>query len=554
VLSVRSLGRHDRGHGMRRCCLLSENVTSRSGRSSSTSVDVAERIQRILASKGLTLYQASQQSIALFGRPSPYYLPHNLYYDLRHGPFTPSIFQVFALSRISGYRVLDWMYVLGIDLENVLRLQALLARKRTAVIDSTLIDTHASVPWFRSRAPQNPLPEIAPLAQLLERIGPRRISPIAGVHAGRFFYAKIGTQDALAFPDLLPGSIVRANAGLIRESLPQEGGHVSQRIFLFEHSKGLFCSRVRRARENVIVPVGTELSYAQVELRVQSEARILGVVDFEVRGLVKFSRPEVPNELAKLWKPTPIVERRALHQLMNVARTNAGLSFRDAAGYAQSVSNQLGDLRYRVSASSLCDYEVQGTPPRGLHRFVTLCSVYAFSFESFLRSIGIPVEQAGTEAMPDHLTGRTSSEESGSESMARTGFLEHLIEICKDVPFFLRNTIAPLTGLGELSIDDLFWIGGVQRPLHPYFVNGLLAVVHRRRKTPHHFPSKPLWKQPVYLLLQRDGTHLCACCDVENSTLVIHPYTEHVPRLLHFRYRKDVEVVGQIVAIARRLA
>jgi hypothetical protein len=31
----------------------------------------------------ITLYQVSERSAALFGRSSPHYLPHNLYYDLR---------------------------------------------------------------------------------------------------------------------------------------------------------------------------------------------------------------------------------------------------------------------------------------------------------------------------------------------------------------------------------------------------------------------------------------------------------------------------------------
>ena len=100
-------------------------------------------------------------------------------------------------------------------------------------------------------------------------------------------------------------------------------------------------------------------------------------------------------------------------------------------------------------------------------------------------------------------------------------------------------------------MGDLFWIGGARQPLYPYFANAVLAVVNHRRKTPLHYPSKPVWKQPVYLLLKRDGSYLCACCDVENSTLVVHPYTERIHGALQFRYRKDIEVIGQIVAIAR---
>jgi hypothetical protein len=49
----------------------------------------------------------------LYGRQSAGFLPHNLYSDLRLGSSTPSIYQLFALSRISGYRLGDWLDVFG---------------------------------------------------------------------------------------------------------------------------------------------------------------------------------------------------------------------------------------------------------------------------------------------------------------------------------------------------------------------------------------------------------------------------------------------------------
>lgn len=175
-----------------------------------------------------------------------------------------------------------------------------------------------------------------------------------------------------------------------------------------------------------------------------------------------------------------------------------------------------------------------------------------------MSAMEVALEKAGTEAMTDHFVYRLSPGETGEEKVenggiAQGGFLGHLLELCEEVPFFLSDAIASLAALREVSIDDFFWIGGEQDVLHPYFANGLLALVNRRRKTPFHFASKPVWKQPVYLLLQRDGSYLCACCGLENGMLVIHPYTEFFHRAVQFSHRKDIEVVGQIVAIARRL-
>jgi len=534
------------------------NVRSGSEQPRQTTVALTERIQTILRSKGLTLYQASQQSEALYGKSSPYFLPHNLYYDLRGGKFTPSIYRVFALSRISGYRLSDWLRVFGIDLEDVPRLQFLIPRKRTIFVDASLTDPQAWVGWFTNRASNRSAPSIAPLAQLLEPAGLRRIGSISGSGTQGFLYTKIGAEDVLAFPDFLPSSIVRINPKLITGSLPAKNGEISERIFLLEHSKGLFCSRVRRVEGNVIVPVGTELPLAQIELRFPSHVRFVGVIDLEIRSLLKGAQPAVPEELAKRWKPIVLGVEPNFGQLLSRARVNSNLSLREAAALSRTVSEALGDDRYWISPSSLCDYEVQDTPPRSPHKIITLCCLYGLRFSKFLSAIEIPIEEAGTEPMPDHFVRGIPPAEppkraAENDETANAGFLGRLLEICEEVPFFLRHAIAPFGGMRDVSIDDFFWIGGERDVLHPYFANGLLALVNRRKKTPFHFASKPLWKQPVYLLLQRDGNYLCACCGLENGTLVIHPYTEHFHRAVQFSHHKEIEVVGQIVAIARRV-
>ena len=51
--------------------------------------ELVDRVKAILQGKGLTLYQCSQQTRNLYGRSSPYFVPHNLYYDLGIGNFQP---------------------------------------------------------------------------------------------------------------------------------------------------------------------------------------------------------------------------------------------------------------------------------------------------------------------------------------------------------------------------------------------------------------------------------------------------------------------------------
>ena len=530
-------------------------MPARRRKKSQATTDLAERIHSILALKDLTLYQASQRSEKLYGRSSPYFLPHNLYYDLRGGTFSPSIYQFAAFSRITGYRLSDWLRVFGADREDIARLQVSLPSSRTILLDSSLADPDAWVPWLRNRIGDIPAPPIAPLGQLLEPTGPRRLRSLSEVGDRGFLYAKIGYQDTLAFPDLLPGSIVRVNPD-IPDKLVLRANGTSSRIFLMEHCKGLFCCRLRAIGDSVIVPVSTKLSYAQVELRRPQEARLLGIVDLELRPLLTAEEPDVPKELAKQWKPRPLSQEEKVGSLLHNARITRRLSLREASGVSRQIADILGDDRYFISPSSLCDYELLNTAPRHFQKAITLCSLYGLRFQTFLKAIGIVPDEAGSEPMPDHFVARfpqVQSAEDLDNKSAGGGFLDQLLERCEEVPFFLRKSIGPLSGLKDASLEDFFWIGGKHDGLHPYLANGLLALVNRRRRRPFHFPSKPLWQQPLYVLLKRGGTYLCACCGIENGTLVVHPYSQQFHRPEQFRYHHDVEVVGQIVMIARKL-
>jgi len=525
---------------------------------SARGADLAERVRSILASKNLTLSHVSQVSATRFGRFSPYFLPHTLYHELRLGTFSPSLHQVFGLSQISGYRFFDWLRVLGCDLEDIPRLQVLLPSKRTILLDFSLVDADAWIPWFRNRAYGGPVSPIAPLAQLLQLISPRRLRFLSGITNRGFLYAKIGRQDALAFPDLIPGSIVRVNPRFSNGCIPKTNGATSTQIFLIEHNKGLFCCRLRVVEKGIIVPIGTSLSYAQVELKIPREARIVGVVDLEIRPMLQTEQPDVPKNLAKHWKPRPLVTEKKFGTLLRASRAKLGLSLREIAAMSRNIARLLGDERYLVSPSSLCDYELFNAPPRHLYKAITLCSLCGLQFRVFLKASGIVLAEAGTEPIPDHLARRVLNMESVENSddndmPGRSGFLEEMLERCDEIPFFLRESIRPFSGLEDTSLDDFFWIGGEYDVLHPCLANGLFALVNRRDKRPIHFTSKPAWQQPVYLILRRNGTYLCACCSIENGTLVIHPYSQQFRRSERLRYHHDAEVVGRIVTVARKL-
>ena len=524
---------------------------------SETGVDIAERIKSILETRSLTLYQLSQRSEAIYGHASLFSLPHNLYYGLKLGAFSPSVHQIFAISRISRYRMTDWLRVFGFDLEEMPRLQVLLPTTRTILLDASLGDPNALISWFYDKSPEA-IPAIAPLSQLLEGALFVRQRSLLEINKQRFLYAKIGSEDDLAFPDLLPGSIVRINTR-VEGSFRETTRIPSSQLFLVEHGSGLSCCRLVVSGKNRIVPVSTQLPYAQVEMQLSREARVLGTVDLEIRSLTNVEQAKVAKDLAKRWQPTRLDrENLTLSRLLRAARLKTDLSLRKASAMSRRIANIFEDECYFMSPSSLSDYEARDTPPHHIQKVITLCLIYGVPFRSFLNTAGIPAENAGQEPIPDRFISRTPATPVGDVPMETPehdgqGFLGELLRRCEEVPVFLRGAIANISGLASPSLRSVFWIGGIRNHLHPLLVNGLLASVDRHKQKPIDSRSRPAWQQSLYMVHKRDGTYLCGPCGIENGTLVLHPDAEHQDLREQLRNRRDAEVVGQVTAIVRKL-
>ncbi len=524
-----------------------------------SNTELVDRVKAILAIKGLTLYRVSQATRNIYGRSSPYFLPHNLYYDLGLGTFSPSLHQVFVLSKVSGYRFNDWLRVFGFNPEDIPRLQVLLPPKRTLLLDSSLADVECWVPWLRNKPGNNRIPAIAPIGRLLDVAPAQRIRVLERPKGNSFIYAKIGREDGLAFPDLLPGSIVRADTRVRHEVLSSPQCMDLKSLFLIRHSNGLSCCRLQSIGKNRVAPLCGQLPFAQVELRLDDEAEVLGIIDLEIRPLLKPEPPDAPAELAKHWRP-PASRRNEtrLSDLLRTARLRMGLSFREASAMSLQAAAELGSEQYFAATGSLSDYEARDCPPRHVHKAITLCAIYGLSFAAFLKSVGLHLEDAGGDPIPDRLVPRnlpsTVRDSTGEiDDPPENGFLGQLLKQSGHLPFFLRESLSDLSGGSRVSLHDLFWVGGESNPLHPLLVNGLLVLVNRHIKQPFYSRSRPLWQQPVYVLLRRNGTYMCGCCSLENGTLLMHTFSPSYQPQEQLRNHDDAEVIGQIVTVARKL-
>lgn len=537
----------------------------RASRSHSLSVhgptnEVAERVERILWTRGLALSEVSRELRQRYEGMPHYFVPHDFYYDLGLPGYSPRMEQVLALSRVSNYRLADWLAVFGLNLDDIPRLQAEFSSARTSLLDGTTYDRASRIAWFRDLSGSAEPPAVAPLGQFIGSAHPRRIDSLLAPEPSPFLYAKIGRQDAFAFPDLLPGSIVRADTRGLGELLGSMHSKNSERLFLVECSEGMVCCRLHASTKGKVTLRASTLPFAQRELRLDSEARILGVLDWELRPS-RTSRPEVPTAATKFLSPQARPAsgtHPGLRELLERARSQSGLSIRNASLKSRSIADALREDRYFCSPSSLIDYEAAPRLPLRIHKIVSLCVLFSLGFSELLAAAGLDARDSGREPIPDALVGRaipdspqSTNDAAGNKTQSR--FMSMLIAKFEEIPLFLRYSLAAVTGLPHLSVRDVFWTGGLTASLHPYLRGTVFVSVNRRLKNPVFSSRNYLWEQPVFILLLRDGTYHLAGCSLEGRTLIVHPFSGDFSRPQMLRNGVDAEVVGKVTALFRRL-
>jgi hypothetical protein len=234
---------------------------------------LAERVREILAGRNLTFSKVSQECIRLFPTMRHGRIPRNFYQDLRRTTLTPNIFQVFALSAVSGYRLADWLRLFGFPLEQIPRLQLLMPAKRTTLLDS-LHSLELPQPQWTSDF-RRPVELICPLGRLLRANPIRLVTSEHQPEIERYLYARIGAQDAFAFPDLLPGSILRVDTREPERFLPLRNGEITRAFFLIEHALGMVCCRLRRTGTRRVALHTSHLAYAPIKSTIADSVNVV---------------------------------------------------------------------------------------------------------------------------------------------------------------------------------------------------------------------------------------------------------------------------------------
>jgi|SRR5215472_12356825 len=511
---------------------------------------LADFLRKILASRNLSLADVFRASRASENRLA--HIPHSFYSSLRKRSFSPSLYQLLCLSQLSGYRLVDWLALFGISLDDASRFQVAFPTVRTVELDATVYQPDLFVPWLYDLSEPDFTSSLAPLSQWVRAGSPRRIDSLSRSGKRMFRYLKIGSHDALAFPDLLPGSIVRVAVGSSALARAPIGKSSGRRLFVVRHSGGIACTRLFRTEPDKIVLCSRQLPYAPVELTVGAEGFVLGMVDLEFRAVAAVAKPVVSARLERCRLPGPVgpsLPARGAGDFIQRARKACGISFREASARTRIIARELHDHRYYCSPGALSDYETRKFAPRHIQKLISISAVYFAPIADLFGACGAPLGSAGSRAMLAEFQ-KAARSRSSQEKLFR--FLREMERRFGPLPWFLRSAASSLFRLPGISPRDVFWIGDSSEPKHPSLAGVLFLIVDRRQKRPRASLSCPIWAQPLYVLQRRGGDYLWGFCRQENGILAVYSPVESA-KPMRLRNHMDAEVVGRVVGMVRRL-
>ncbi len=235
---------------------------------------------------------------------------------------------------------------------------------------------------------------------------------------------------------------------------------------------------------------------------------------------------------------------------LRIIRAQWGLSLREVKDRSAKLAQDWGSRSYEISGSWLARIET-GKHEITVSKLITLATIYSRPPEDLLR-----------EFHPDRLNRRKPNElpgpnttllvsggslESQAKELIPDGFSSYSIP--EDTMLLPQEKGVPTTPYRRAIIGRKDCI------LSPMVQPGSIVKIDTQMKA---IASRKDWSnefdRPIYLFYTHVG-YVCSWCelDKEGMWLSLVPHSLSEEPIQRWRYRKDVEVIGRVVAIAMRL-
>jgi transcriptional regulator with XRE-family HTH domain len=236
---------------------------------------------------------------------------------------------------------------------------------------------------------------------------------------------------------------------------------------------------------------------------------------------------------------------------LRTIRLQWGLSLREVEERSVSLAQECGESAYQISGSWLARVE-RGRHELTIPKLISLATIYNLPAEELLRQCrpGVPVlshsDQFQDQGPDTALLLAKGPLEAQARYLLQDGFNS---DLPPEETTLLPPEAGPLPSQYRRAI-----IGRRDRTLDPMLRAGSIVKIDTHKRA---IASRKEWRnefdRPIYFLLTRAG-YVCGWCELDKNaawlTLVTHPLSPAASQ--RWRYRREVEVIGRVVAGAMR--
>jgi transcriptional regulator with XRE-family HTH domain len=246
-------------------------------------------------------------------------------------------------------------------------------------------------------------------------------------------------------------------------------------------------------------------------------------------------------------------------QRLKRARERLNLRYRDVEEASLRIAERHKNDEFIIALSRLADIENKGTVPT-LYRLYSLCAIYRLDVTEVLEWYGIDLAALPGDSMNvveierTHAVGFVPvahgevnlplSLDPGLD-LRRTTYLSRMIQRWGKLPLMLLEGI-------DLKNHRYGFIGTEDWTMYPLLQPGSLVVIDESRRKVAESSWLNEFERPIYFFEHRKG-YACCWCNVTGSHILLqpHPASQCSPEI--FAYPDEIDVLGQVTAVAMRL-
>ncbi len=238
-------------------------------------------------------------------------------------------------------------------------------------------------------------------------------------------------------------------------------------------------------------------------------------------------------------------------------RSQLGVTAREVEELSRSIAQEQGNEEFVISHGRIIQVENNESTP-SIYKLCSLSAIYGVPLNELV-SMFVNLDALATHKIKRDQTRLVRVEVERPDrklqfpvrldpgfSVDRTNLLSRMVQVWGEVPLAL---------IQHLNLRSMQYglIGMTDYTLYPLLKPGSFVQIDNTQRKVVTPPSSNEYNRPIYFVELRDG-YLCGWCEMQKGQLLVIPHPLSTCKVRIFAHPTEAEIVGQVVAVAARIA